>query len=56
MQDLTELREDLQKEITSCISGYIGFITHPLRERLTKDVCQRVIDRIDKSIISEEHT
>ena len=42
MNNLAELKEELQAGVTSCVSGYLGFITHPQRERLTKDLCSRV--------------
>jgi hypothetical protein len=47
------LREELQKDITACISGYVGYMKHPLRERLTKDICQRISDKIDERIKNE---
>tara|TARA_R110002051_G_scaffold61354_2_gene112466 strand:+ start:21075 stop:21584 length:510 start_codon:yes stop_codon:yes gene_type:complete len=48
--DLTELREELHEGVTSCISGYLGFLTHPLRERLGNDVCKIITDNINKEI------
>jgi len=43
MEDcLSGLKEELQTGVTSCVSGYLGFITHPQRERLTKDICTRI--------------
>ena len=48
--DLTELREELHEGVTSCISGYLGFLTYPLRERLGNDVCKIITDNINKEI------
>jgi len=42
MGDFLELEEELKAGVTSCVSGYIGFVTHPQRERLTKDLCVRI--------------
>ena len=47
--DLIKLKEELQEELALCISGYVGFLTHPIRERLKKDLCQRISKRIEDS-------
>jgi hypothetical protein len=54
MRDLEGLRKELQRGVISCISGYVGFITHPQRERLTKDVCQRIADIINEKGKNDE--
>ena len=47
--DLIKLKEELQEELASCISGYVGLLTYPIRERLKKDLCQRISKRIEDS-------
>jgi hypothetical protein len=49
-----DLRKKIQEDIAICIRGYIGFITHPLRESLTKDLCQRVENILEETFSSEE--
>jgi hypothetical protein len=56
VSDLEKLKEQLREEIASCISGYVGFITHPQRERLTKDVTKRVVDKINERIEVETYS
>ena len=51
---MSDLREQIQEDITLCIRGYIGFITHALRESLTKDLCQRVENILEETLTSEE--
>jgi hypothetical protein len=47
---LYQLREQLQEDIILCIKGYVGRLTHPVREKLMKDLCQVVTDRINERI------
>jgi len=51
---LSDIKEDVNEGITSCIRGYLGFITHALRESLTKDLCKRVGGLLEETSFSEE--
>ena len=44
----SKLQERIQRDIVACISGYTAFISHPIRERLTEDLRQRVADKFNK--------
>tara|TARA_R110000751_G_scaffold78983_1_gene159385 strand:+ start:660 stop:983 length:324 start_codon:yes stop_codon:yes gene_type:complete len=48
------IRKEVDEGITSCISGYLGYITQPLRESLTKDLCKRVGRILEETSSSEE--
>ena len=45
---------EVDEGITSCLNGYLGFITHALRESLTKDLCKRVGGLLEETSFSEE--
>ena len=51
---MTEIRKEIQEDIALCIRGYIGFITHAIRESLTKELCQRVENILEETLTSEE--
>tara|TARA_R100001377_G_scaffold25747_1_gene13960 strand:+ start:213 stop:464 length:252 start_codon:yes stop_codon:yes gene_type:complete len=56
MSKLSELKDELQVGVASCISGYVGFLTHPQRERLAGDILQRIADIVDKKVESETYS